>query len=75
MLSVISIKGEITMQNITAKELSAIEDQLNYEQLLIKKYKNYAQMCQDAQLKTTCEQLAAQHKTHYDTIMNYLSMS
>ena len=63
------------MQNITAKELSAIEDQLNYEQLLIKKYKNYAQMCQDAQLKTTCEHLAAQHKTHYDTIMNYLSMS
>lgn len=61
------------MQNITSKELSAIEDQLNYEQLLIKKYKNYATMCQDAQLKTTCEQIATQHKTHYDTIMNYLS--
>lgn len=61
------------MPNITSKELSAIEDQLGYEQLLIKKYKNYASMCQDAQLKTTCEQLAAQHKNHYDTIMNYLS--
>jgi rubrerythrin len=60
------------MQNITAKELSAIEDQLNQEQLLIKKYKNYASMCQDAQLKTTCENLAAQHKTHFDTIMSYL---
>lgn len=60
------------MQNITSKELSAIEDQLNYEQLLIKKYKNYANMCQDPQLKTTCGQLAAQHKTHYDTIMTYL---
>ena len=60
------------MQNITAKELSVIEDQLNYEQLLIKKYKNYASMCQDAQLRTTCENLAAQHKTHYDTIMSYL---
>ncbi len=60
------------MQNITAKELSAIEDQLNQEQLLIKKYKNYATMCQDAQLKTTCENLAAQHKTHFDTIMSYL---
>ena len=60
------------MQNITAKELSAIEDQLNYEQLLIKKYKNYASMCQDAQLRTTCENLAAQHKTHFDTIMSYL---
>ena len=60
------------MQNITTKELSAIEDQLNYEQLLIKKYKNYASMCQDAQLKTTCENLAAQHKTHFDTIISYL---
>ena len=60
------------MQNITSKELTAIEDQLNSEQLLIKKYKYYATMCQDAQLKTTCENLAAQHKTHFDTIMSYL---
>ena len=61
------------MANITSKELSAIEDQLNYEQLLIKKYKNYAAMCQDAGLKTTCEQLAAQHKNHYNTILNYIN--
>ena len=61
------------MANITSKELSAIEDQLNYEQLLIKKYKNYAEMCQEAGLKTTCEQLAAQHKNHYNTIMNYIN--
>ncbi len=60
------------MQNLTAKELTAIEDQLNCEQLLIKKYKSYASMCQDANLKATCEQAAAQHKTHYDTIMSYL---
>ncbi|MBO5935555.1 MAG: spore coat protein [Clostridia bacterium] len=61
------------MANITSKELSAIEDQLNYEQLLIKKYKSYASMCQDAALKTTCEQLAAQHKNHYNTIMSYIN--
>lgn len=60
------------MQNITVKELSAIEAQLNEEQLLIKKFKNYAEMSKDAQIKTMCEQLAAQHKTHYDTLMNYL---
>ncbi len=60
------------MTNMTSKELSAIEDQLNYEQLLIKKFKGYASMCQDAQLKTTCEQIAAQHKNHYDTILNHL---
>ena len=60
------------MQNITAKELSAIEDQLSYEQLLIKKYKYYASICQDAQIKTICEQTATQHKAHYDAIMKYL---
>ncbi len=60
------------MTNMTSKELSAIEDQLNYEQLLVKKFKGYAAMCQDAQLKTTCEQIAAQHKNHYDTILNHL---
>ena len=31
------------MPNLTKKELSALEDQLNSEQLLIKKYKSYAQ--------------------------------
>ena len=60
------------MKNITAKELSVIGDQLNYEQLLIKKFKGYATMCQDAQLKNTCEQIAAQHKNHYNTILNHL---
>lgn len=61
------------MQNITSKELSAVEDQMNAEQLLVKKFKNYASICQDPQIKTLCEQLAAQHKTHFDTMMNYLS--
>ena len=30
------------MANLTAKELSALEDQLNCEQMLIKKFKAYA---------------------------------
>lgn len=60
------------MANLTAKELSAIEDQLNCEQMLIKKYKAYAQAATDPQIKTTCEQLANQHKQHYDTLMGHL---
>lgn len=63
------------MQNITAKELAEIEDRLTNEQTLIKKYKAYAEMSSDAQFKTTCEQLAAQHKTHFDTLMFYLNMN
>ncbi len=60
------------MPNLTKKELSALEDQLNSEQLLIKKYKSYAQCTADPQIKATCEQLAAQHKTHFDTLMGHL---
>lgn len=60
------------MANLTSKELSALEDQLNCEQVLIKKYKAYAQAASDPQIKTTCEQIAAQHKQHYDTLMGHL---
>ncbi len=60
------------MGNLTAKELSAIEDQLNSEQNLIKKYKAYAQAASDPQIKSTCEQIANQHKQHFDTLMGYL---
>ncbi len=60
------------MANLTSKELSAIEDQLNCEQILIKKYKAYAQAASDPQIKTTCEQIANQHKQHYDTLMGHL---
>ena len=60
------------MANLTAKELSAIQDQLNCEQMLIKKYKAYAQVATDPQIKSTCEQLANQHKQHYNTLMGHL---
>lgn len=60
------------MANLTSKELSAIEDQLNAEQMLIKKFKAYAQIATDPQVKTTCEQIATQHKQHFDTLMGHL---
>lgn len=58
---------------LTAKELSAIEDQLNFEQILVKKYKLYAGTCTDQQLKTKCEQIAAQHQNHYSTLLQQLN--
>lgn len=61
------------MPNITAEELHAIEDQLNLEQIMIKKFKTYASMTSDQQIKATCEQVAAQHKNHYNTLMGHLS--
>ena len=35
------------MAQLTSKELSAIEDQLGAEKLLVTKFKAYAQSCQD----------------------------
>ncbi|MEG0978521.1 MAG: spore coat protein [Oscillospiraceae bacterium] len=61
------------MASLTVEELHAIEEQLNFEQILVKKFRTYASMTSDPQIKTTCEQIAAQHKCHYDIIMGYLS--
>lgn len=60
------------MNDLTEKELTALEDQLNYEQQLVKKYKGYAALAQDPQIRDVCTQLAARHKQHFDTLMGHL---
>ena len=60
------------MANLTEKELSAIEDQLSAEQMLIKKYRGYAALAQDPQIRTLCDQLAQRHKQHFDTLRGHL---
>ncbi len=40
---------------LTSKELSALEDALNAERLLIKKYKTYVLLSTDPQIKTQYE--------------------
>lgn len=61
------------MANLTAKELSALEDQLSMEQLLIKKYKMVAGMATDQQIKTKCEQIAQKHQEHFNRLMGHLN--
>ena len=58
--------------NLTTKELSALEDQLNYEQILIKKYRAFSSQCNDTQLKVKCNQIADKHQQHFNTLMGYL---
>lgn len=60
------------MTNISSKELSAIEDQLNYEQMLVAKYRQFSSQCTDATLKTKCNQIADRHQQHFNTLLNYL---
>ena len=47
------------MPNLTAKELSSLEDQLSAEQLLVKKYKSYAVLSSD--------------QNHYDRLLAFLN--
>lgn len=61
------------MANLTAKELSLLEDQLGHEQTLVKKYRQYAAMCSDPQLQSKCGQLAQKHTDHYNTLLNQLN--
>lgn len=61
------------MSGLSSKELTAIEDQLGQEEVLVKKYKFYAQMTTDPQLRTKCEQIASKHQNHYTKLLNQLS--
>ena len=61
------------MPNITSKELSALEDQLNYESLLVTKYRTFSEQCSDPTLKTKCAQIADRHQMHFNTLLNHLS--
>jgi len=58
---------------LTEKELSAIEDQLSSEKLLVTKIKAYSQMCSDPELKQKCDAIAGKHQCHYDKLLSFLN--
>lgn len=61
------------MPNLTARELTSLEDQLEAEQLLVKKYKTFAALSADPQLKTQYEQVAGQHQKHFERLLAFLN--
>lgn len=60
------------MAQLTAKELSALSDQLDAEKLAISKLKMYASGTQDQELKTRFEAIAAKHCQHFDKLYSLL---
>lgn len=60
------------MANLTSKELTALEDQIGYEQTLVKKYRSMASMCTDQKIKTDFESIATKHQQHYTTLVTFL---
>ncbi|MBQ7292920.1 MAG: spore coat protein [Clostridia bacterium] len=56
------------MAQITEKELGIIKDRLGDEENLVAKYKLYASMTQDSEMKSNFEQIAQMHQRHYDEL-------
>ena len=60
------------MANLTTKELTALEDQLGYEQVLIKKYNTMAAQCTDTTISSRLQAIAGRHQQHYDKLVGFL---
>lgn len=57
---------------LSEKELSQINDMLNEEALLVKKFKMLADKCQEAELKAQLERISQQHQQHFNALYAYL---
>lgn len=60
------------MANLTAKELTALSDQLNFEKMMVCKYQSAQQSCGDAGLQTAFGRYADQHRENYNELLQYL---
>ena len=60
------------MPVLTAKELSGLSDQLDFEKVLCCKYQAAAQETTDDQLKNCFSKLADQHKQNYIALLGFL---
>ncbi len=57
---------------LTTKELSAIEDQMNAEKVLIAKYEMYSAQTNDKTLKTRLSRAASSHRAHMEQLYSLL---
>ena len=60
------------MAQITEKELSYLGDLLSAEQLSMAKYREAAEMTQDAALKDCYTNMAQRHQRHFDELYTNL---
>lgn len=61
------------MSHLSEKELSAINELLNEEDLLVKKFNMLAEQTSDQQIKSEFESIANKHKEHFNTLYQHLS--
>lgn len=63
---------EEAFEPLSSKNLSILEEQLHQESLMISKLRQYSRQCRDSELKNLCSSLAEKHKSHYETLLNYV---
>ncbi len=61
-------------KNLDLEMLATMENQLDKEILLYKKYLAYGKMCYDAELKNLCYEASKKHKSNYEKILSFLKM-
>lgn len=60
------------MPNLTSKELTALEDQISQEEVLVKKYEAMAAMCGDQKIQQDFQNFANKHRQHFNTLVTFL---
>lgn len=58
---------------IEQKNLSILEDQLNYEALAVKKYRQASQLCTNPDIVNLCNEASTRHRRHFDQLLSYLN--
>ena len=64
--------GGSDLVNLTAKELTALEDQIGHEQTLVKKYQAMAQLCNKTEIQNSLSSIAQKHQEHCNQLMTFL---
>lgn len=60
------------MQNLSAKELTALGEQLGAEQMLVAKYTAMAEQSTEPEIKQKLQGIASKHQGHYNQLKTFL---
>lgn len=61
------------MSNLSEKELSALNDCLSEEELLVKKFQMLASHATDANVRSEMEKISKRHQAHFNKLYSHLS--
>ncbi len=68
------MRNEQNKKSLDTKMMSLMENQLNYEAILYKKYLNSANQIIDSELKRSFYEASEMHKENYLNILSYLKL-